>query len=263
MIGYRVFKIIRFHNKTIIAMIFFLNCQLLSKLMLFATNASLYNHPCSATLNVALFTVLPMLPVACLSMAAIMNLNNWIVYYIKIGKMASHVDERAEKYGDPKRIWRLRLIINLVTIVSTLALITFCTWLCIHTIKNPKDSKLPLLEVVSGITFLILGGTFGVTGIMNNYRLYKYFRPFYHENKCMLFLAAIGLSVPLIVRGALDTARYYSPNFNRNVEDHRALYDTMLYLLLDLVPIGFQLSSLIFGYIRRQKNRKARLEINT
>ncbi len=115
LIGYRVFKIIRFHNKTIIAMIFFLNCQLLSKsppphrsslgkLILFSVNATLYSHPCSATLNLALFTILPMTPVVSLSLAAIMNLNNWIVYYIKIGKMASQVDDRAVKLGDPKRI---------------------------------------------------------------------------------------------------------------------------------------------------------------
>jgi len=119
-----------------------------------------------------------------------------------------------------------------------------------------------MLTIVSGITFLVLGATFGVTGVMNNHRLYKYFKPFYDENKCMLFLATLGLSVPLIVRGVLDTLRYKNENFDKLIAKHQAIYDTMLYFLLDLVPLGFQLSSLVFGYIRQQKNKKAKLEVN-
>jgi len=97
---------------------------------------------------------------------------------------------------------------------------------------------------------------------MNNHRLWKFFPDFYYENKSMLILATIGLSVPLIIRGILDTSRYYSENFETIVNKHLAIYDTLLFVILDLVPIGFQLSSLIFGYIRKQKNKKARLEIH-
>ena len=37
------------------------------------------------------------------------------------------------------------------------------------------------------------------------------------------------------------------------------MYDTLLFAIGDLIPISFQLSSLIFGYIRRKKDIKSRL----
>ena len=47
-----------------------------------------------------MFSILPVMPVSLLSIAAILNLNNWTFYYFKIGEMASHIDTRAIKLGN-------------------------------------------------------------------------------------------------------------------------------------------------------------------
>ena len=107
-----------------------------------------------------------------------------------------------------------------------------------------------------------MGIVFGISGCMNNHRLWKYFPEFYQENKYMLILATLGLSVPLIIRGGIDMKIHNSDSFNDKIEDHIDLFNALLFLVLDLIPIGFQLSSLIFGYIRKQKNKKQRLEVN-
>jgi len=93
--------------------------------------------------------------------------------------------------------------------------------------------------LVSGINFLVLGVLFGISGFLNNHRLWKYFPNFFYENKGMLILATMGLSIPLIARGILDIMRYYSTNFNAKVKKHELIYDTLLFVILDLVPLGF------------------------
>jgi hypothetical protein len=72
-----------------------------------------------------LFSIVPIMPVSLLSIAAILNLNNWTFYYFKIGEMASHVDVRAIEYGDPGSLKRRRLILNMVTLVAILTIVSF------------------------------------------------------------------------------------------------------------------------------------------
>ena len=50
------------------------------------------------------YTVLAILPVTFFSLAIILNLNNWIFYYFKIGEMASLVDSRAQGLGNIQMI---------------------------------------------------------------------------------------------------------------------------------------------------------------
>ena len=67
--------------------------------------------------------------------------------------------------------------------------------------------------------------------------------------------------MPLSIRGVLDVSRYYSEGFKELIHKNIAVYDLLLFIICDLIPIGFQFSSLIFGYIRRQNNKKYRLDI--
>jgi hypothetical protein len=77
----------------------------------------------------------------------------------------------------------------------------------------------------------------------------KYFGAFFHENKYMLVIASIGLSVPLIVRGILDLLRI-DETFEDKITSKEGLYDSLFFVLGDMIPLSLQLSSLIFGYIR-------------
>jgi hypothetical protein len=94
---------------------------------------------------------------------------------------------------------------------------------------------------------------------MTNIRLKTYFNKFYKENRVMLTCATLGLTIPLILRGSLDLFRHYDPKFDEMIAENIALYDSMIFSIGDVIPISFQLSSLIFGYIRNRKDKKTRL----
>ena len=116
-----------------------------------------------------------------------------------------------------------------------------------------------IITKVAGYNFIVLGLAFGVSGTMTNMRLKKYFNKFYIENRIMLTCATLGLSIPLILRGSMDLFRHYDPEFDKMVNENIALYDSMIFSIGDAIPISFQLSSLIFGYIRNKKDKKSRL----
>lgn len=64
-----------------------------------------------------------------------------------------------------------------------------------------------MLVTVTGTVFAILGGVFLTVGILSLLRLKKYFPDFYNENSCCLITATLGLSLPLLFRGVVDTLR--------------------------------------------------------
>lgn len=74
---------------------------------------------------------------------------------------------------------------------------------------------------------------------MTNIRLKTYFNMFYKENRTMLILATLGLSIPLILRGSMDLYRHYDPKFEEVINDNIALYDTMIFSIGDVIPISF------------------------
>ena len=77
----------------------------------------------------------------------------------------------------------------------------------------------------------------------------------------MLTLATLGLSFPLMLRSIIDLLRFAVPSFEKYVDDNASVYSIFSHLFLNLVPICFQLSILIFGYIRERDNKKYRLEV--
>lgn len=119
-------------------------------------------------------------------------------------------------------------------------------------------SEFTKLQLISGVLFILLGSCFGVSGILINRRLRTYFLEFYRDNKCVLWVACFGLSVPLIARGILDLTRAFSQDFDFFILYNMAIYSPCFYILTDLLPALFQLSSLIFGYIRNKQEKQFR-----
>ena len=91
----------------------------------------------------------------------------------------------------------------------------------------------------SGIIFVIIGVAFAVIGFMNNMRLKKFFFPFYQDNRVMLIAATLGLSIPLILRGTIDIIHHFSETAKDLIDDNMAVYDTVLFLIGDIIPISF------------------------
>ena len=113
-----------------------------------------------------------------------------------------------------------------------------------------------------GIIFMFLGFAFGITGQMTNMRLKSHFTEFYNENKCMLLAATYGLSIPMILRGLNDIMTRASKTYHQSIIDHNISFEIGFFLVLDVPLITFQLSSLVFGYIRRKQNENKKYTSN-
>ena len=60
----------------------------IAKIVFYVIDSWLFGSEFKVKIDVIWFTILPMLPVAFLSIAAILNVNNWVRYFFKIGEMA-------------------------------------------------------------------------------------------------------------------------------------------------------------------------------
>lgn len=74
----------------------------------------------------------------------------------------------------------------------------------------------------------------------------------------MLKVATVALFLSCLLRGVLD---FVSKFFEKEINSHVTLYNSIMLIFGDLVPICLQLSTLVFGYIRRKNNRNNRLEV--
>lgn len=98
-LGYQVFRIVHFKDKIILSMIFFLIMEVLMNAAFFFKGALQdYEFRCKhnmAEKNYLYFTdkavgALMGLQILFLIVAIIINLRNWVFYFIKIGEMAYH-----------------------------------------------------------------------------------------------------------------------------------------------------------------------------
>ena len=206
--------------------------------------------------------VLSTMPVTFFSIAVTLNLNNWMFYYFKIGEMASHIDERAKDHANLSNLKQYSKILNWITGITIVMVSVPLTVIIILDSMGKVDDEFMfnVVELASGTLCIILGLAFAVSGFMNNRRLKKYFPDFFEEHKLMLITASIGLSMPVLLRGILNLARL-NDDFDNFIQEKEAMYDSMFFILTEMIPLSFQLSSLIFGYIRGKKDKKYQLEI--
>ena len=100
------------------------------------------------------------------------------------------------------------------------------------------------------MVFIVLPLVFLITSIFIVLRIKKYFYDFYKENKCILITATFGLSIPLLFRGIFDFVSVFIDTGTLCGEN---CVNIISLIFWDILPIGFQISSLAFGYIRKRK----------
>lgn len=81
-----------------------------------------------------------------------------------------------------------------------------------------------------------------------------------------LITASIFLTLPLFIRGTFNLCRGIAHNeegnpvgFYKWIETTGYIYDVFFYIAGTLIPLGTQLSSLIYGHIRKKKKDKYKL----
>jgi len=69
----------------------------------------------------------------------------------------------------------------------------------------------------------------------------------------MLYVAIFGLSIPLIIRGISNIFSKYLKWYNKIIEGYHNEYFIFMNIVGNIIPICFQLTSLIYGYIRSRQ----------
>ena len=109
--------------------------------------------------------------------------------------------------------------------------------------------------------FSILGIMFLVYGVGMNLALKHYFPHFYISFRCFLWTACFCLAIPLFLRFFIDALRAFSPSFTEwyNSPDTNYITNTAFLVLTTYVPILTQMSSLVFGYLRKKQEETMHL----
>ena len=84
---YRVFKIIQCRNKSLLAMIIFMNATIFSKIILYSIQARISQKIVDDDNDISRHFFAQTMPVVFLEMTIVLNLNSWAFYYIKISEM--------------------------------------------------------------------------------------------------------------------------------------------------------------------------------
>ena len=66
----------------------------MSKMLFYAIQARIYHSYFDWEPKPVVFALCPLLPVLLLATAAILNLNNWVLLYMKVEEVVSHVDDQ-------------------------------------------------------------------------------------------------------------------------------------------------------------------------
>ena len=103
------------------------------------------------------------------------------------------------------------------------------------------------------IFYGVLGFAFMVTGISMNISLQRYFKHFYNMFSYFLWIACFFLTVPLFVRVAMNILLLHVPKFKAwYLNWNNFTFTNTFYLIFTTyIPIVTQMSSLVFGYLRK------------
>jgi len=117
---------------------------------------------------------------------------------------------------------------------------------------------------VNGIFYSFLTPGFAITGGISIMKIKRYFPKFYKKHRCVLWTVVCGITLSILTRAILDCLIEFNETFLKWVVTHENTLDPIIFILSDLVPIIFQLTTLMFGYIRRKtfkqikKNRRSK-----
>jgi hypothetical protein len=108
----------------------------------------------------------------------------------------------------------------------------------------------------TGIMYLTLGISFTVVSLEIIKELKKHFSDFYDQIRFKLIVAALGLTLPMLLRGSIDTAsNYWGEAFDRWTDVNENYYNLFVKIFCNLDLIAFQLSTMIFGLVRYQREK--------
>ena len=119
--------------------------------------------------------------------------------------------------------------------------------------NNDVDEQ---LSQMIWIAFSILGVIIFSVGWLMLYHLKRYFKDFYKNFGCRLWLANVFLTFPLFFRAIFDALRFYNKWYDYWSEgnDYKvAIYNLIIITFGTYLPMIMQIFSLIFGFVRHKQ----------
>ena len=90
-----------------------------------------------------------------------------------------------------------------------------------------------------------------IVGVKLIQRLKEYFPDFYDDNRKKLIISVFGMTFPLSIKAIHNFSRsVYSP-YNEFVVKYYSEEHFIYNVICEIIPVFFQLSTLIFGFIRK------------
>ena len=152
-----------------------------------------------------------------------------------------------------RRVKINNVVCTVFAVLYSIATVTFFVWPCasFSTLNNFEFAS----QLTTSLVFCILGIAFYITSITMNSSLKKYFPHFYNSFKCFLWAACVFLTIPLFLRAIIDMLKTTSTEFSKwyNDLDNFAWTNTCYLVVSTYIPIVTQMSSLIFGYLRKRQ----------
>ena len=139
------------------------------------------------------------------AIAVVINIRNWIYYFIKIGEMATG--------GDCKRqIFVLDFLIGVYISLN----IAFVFLEPIYSSLFPDfELNTIIFYYLNGVNYFVISFVYALTGFMILFRLKTNFNSFYLKYGKVLMFATIALSLPLFCRSLSSILR----GLNKDIED--------------------------------------------
>lgn len=105
---------------------------------------------------------------------------------------------------------------------------------------------------------MLLGVAFFCSGLVLITVMSKHFNKFFIKVKNKLYIATVALSLSLFVRGVINLTRYLDETelhqFIINSRKYNTvgapIFNSLMFLVSDCIPIVTQLFTMIFGFVR-------------
>ena len=161
------------------SMIFFLNIEMLSKIVFFVMNTIEFGIKDFPGFTDSFEQIVIILPVIFLSIAVVINVRNWIYYLMKIGEMAYINQQEPELLHFHKNLDSRTKCLNRITMVLIGINLTTVLFVTVYHILVPEGMEMfKATNILIGSNFCMLAIVYAVTSIKILRRLQKYFPSF-------------------------------------------------------------------------------------
>ena len=161
--------------------------------------------------------------------------------------------EQAQYLLDRK--WKLSILTAILVAAYVATNFYFYAYGCFGDFETFEDFDVEVLNPIKRATFtafMLLAISYFTVGCILLSRLKKHFGKLHEQWAGHLWTALILLTVPLTLRGALDLFHIERHLDRRGYQ--LAVYNVLFSLTTTFLPIIFQISSLVFGFIRRKQS---------